>query len=90
MVVGDDALNPYDILCLFWHPGDAALNCSILMLRIIELMLRMSILYILYKEGACVTIVSCQYPFTMCYEIAGLHLLHAVDGRRNCTSLKPR
>jgi hypothetical protein len=33
-----------------WHPGNAALNCYILMLGMIMLMLRMSILYILYKE----------------------------------------
>jgi hypothetical protein len=42
----------------FWrssgHPRDADINCSILVLRMIMLMLRMSILYILilYKEGA--------------------------------------
>jgi hypothetical protein len=36
-----------------WHPVNADLNCSILMLRMIMLMLRMSILYILYKEWAC-------------------------------------
>jgi hypothetical protein len=46
-------LNYYGFWRCPWHPGDAALNCSILTLRMIILLLRMSILYILYKEGAC-------------------------------------
>jgi hypothetical protein len=37
-------------LTVCWHPGDADLNCFILMLRMIMVMLRMRILYILYKE----------------------------------------
>jgi hypothetical protein len=41
-----------------WHLGDADLNCFILMLRMIMLMLSMSILYILYKEGACWSSIS--------------------------------
>jgi hypothetical protein len=38
-----------------WHPypEDVDLNHCILMLRMIILMLRLGILYIFYKEGAC-------------------------------------
>jgi hypothetical protein len=36
---------------------DVALNCRILMLRMMMLMLRMSILYILYKEGASLRVL---------------------------------
>jgi hypothetical protein len=50
MVVGDDAETPtifYGFSKCYRHPGDAALNCSILMLRMIMVILRMIILYIL-------------------------------------------
>jgi hypothetical protein len=42
----------YGCLKWSWHPGDANINCIILMLRMRMLMLRISILYILYTEGA--------------------------------------
>jgi hypothetical protein len=42
----------YGCWTLSWHPGDADLICFILLLKMMMVMLRMSILYILYKEGA--------------------------------------
>jgi hypothetical protein len=45
-------MNYYGCWTSSWHPGDADLNCFILMLSMLMVMLRMSILYILYMGRA--------------------------------------